>query len=339
MNVFKELSDMDRAEMTPDMINILKNIDFENIDKHPNILIAARIWDDRRYHAARVCYKFMRMIDDLIDNRKAKQEAISCLEKKEMTDQVNNWIECLYDTEHSDPFLTELVETMSRFRIPLSLFHRFTKSMLYDISHDGFCSIDEFLDYAEGASVAPASVFVHLCCLNESRKGYEPPPWEVADLARPCARFSYIVHIIRDFQQDQKENLNYFALDLLRQHHLTPSDLKSIASGGPVPPSFREMIGTYHELAGKYRAETIAVLNSLSGKLEERYLFSLYLIFQLYQMVYERIDVQNGNFTTGELNPNPQELRRKVMETAREWKESRAAEKRLPGVRAAAAKQ
>ena len=54
--------------MTPEMTRILNNIDFENIDKHPNILIAARIWDDDRYHAARVCYKFMRMIDDLIDN-------------------------------------------------------------------------------------------------------------------------------------------------------------------------------------------------------------------------------------------------------------------------------
>ncbi|MGW8314665.1 MAG: phytoene/squalene synthase family protein [Bacteroidales bacterium] len=318
------------------MTNILKNIDFENIEKHPNILIAARIWDDQRYHAARVCYKFMRMIDDLVDDRKAQEEAITCLERKMMTDQVNNWIECLYQEEHEDPFLLELVETVSRFRIPLSLFHNVTKSMLYDINNDGFESLEAFLDYAEGASVAPASVFVHLSCLRKTAHDYVPPQWEVTDLARPCARFSYIVHIIRDFQQDQKENLNYFALDILGRHGLTPADLKKIAGGAPIPDAFRNMIGEYVELANEYRERTLEVLERLSGQLEERYLFSLYLIFQLYQMVFDRINVQDGEFTTRELNPTPMEMKKRVMEAALEWESSKKTKKKLPGIRAAA---
>ena len=55
--------------------------------------------------------------------------------------------------------------------------------------------------------------------------------YNVIDVARPCALFSYIVHIIRDFQQDQMENLNYFALDVLRKHGLQPADLKAIEPG------------------------------------------------------------------------------------------------------------
>jgi phytoene/squalene synthetase len=299
--------------------DFIGKIDFEHIDKHPNILVAARIWDDRRFNAAKICYKFMRMIDDHIDDRKAGEQAITCLEQQMMTEQVNNWIDCLYKPDHRDPFLIELVETISTFHIPLKLFHNFTKSMLYDINNDGFSTVNEFLDYAEGASVAPASVFVHLCCLTESDHSYLPADFDIIEAARPCAIFSYIVHIIRDFQQDQKENLNYFALEVLEKYGLQPSDLKEIAYGAHVPDSFRKVIREYYELAEQYRKQTLQVLNALSGQLDDRYLFSLHVIYQLYKLVFDRINIEHGNFTTQELNPTPGELRNKVMEVAAGW--------------------
>jgi len=305
--------------MTPIITEYIRNIDFEHIDKHPNILVAARIWDDQRYNAAKLCYKFMRMIDDHIDNRKAKQEAISCLERKMMTDQLNDWIDCLYQTDHEDPFLSELVETVSRFHIPLQLFHNFTKSMLYDINNEGFTTIEQFLDYAEGASVAPASVFVHLCCLKETDDRYITAGFNVVDVARPCALFSYIVHIIRDFQQDQLENLNYFALDVLEKYGLQPADLKAIAHGATVPYTFRDVIREYYLLARRFEDETLQMLDMLSTRLNGRYLFSLHLIYQLYKMVFDRIDIEHGNFTTQELNPTPSELREKVSSVASTW--------------------
>jgi len=39
--------------------------------------------------------------------------------------------------------------------------------MVYDIYNDGFPTLQAFLDYAAGASVAPASIFVHLCGLTK----------------------------------------------------------------------------------------------------------------------------------------------------------------------------
>ena len=177
--------------MNKEISKIINNIAFENIEKHPNILIAARFWDDRRFHAAKVCYKFMRMIDDHIDDRKAKDVEISCLEKEELTEKVNSWIDCLDKTTDHDPFYIELADTISTFNIPLQLFHNFAKSMLYDIDHNGFDTLDQFMEYAEGASVAPASVFVHLCCLSEGDNGYTTPDYDIIEVARPCAIFSY----------------------------------------------------------------------------------------------------------------------------------------------------
>jgi phytoene/squalene synthetase len=302
--------------MDRDIKDIIDNIAFENIQKHPNILIAARFWDDRRYNAAKVCYKFMRMIDDFIDDRKAMEKEISCLEKEELNEKVNSWIECLDNSSGQDPFYMELADTVSTFKIPLELFHNFAKAMLYDINHTGFATLEDFMDYTEGASVAPATIFVHLCCLSEENGEYITPNYNVLDVARPCAVFSYLVHIIRDFQEDQLNNLNYFALDILRQHHLLPSHLKEIATGGPVPDSFRQVIGIYYEHAKYYREQTLLQLEDLSVKLSGRYLLSLHMIYNLYQMVFDRIDIKNGLFTSKELNPTPSEIRDKVVEIA-----------------------
>ena len=57
-----------------EFIALFETIDFEKIIDHPNILIAANFWDEERYQAARICYRFMRTLDDLIDNHKAEHK-------------------------------------------------------------------------------------------------------------------------------------------------------------------------------------------------------------------------------------------------------------------------
>jgi phytoene/squalene synthetase len=307
--------------MDKELRKIINSIEFGNIEKHPNILIAARFWDDRRYHAAKVCYQFMRMIDDFIDDRKSRDEEISCLEKEELSEKVKSWIDCLHITDGQDPFYLELADTISTFRIPLEFFHNFARAMLYDINHTGFSTLEDFMEYTEGASVAPASIFVHLCCLSEGEGEYIIPDYNIMDVARPCAVFSYLVHIIRDFQEDQMNNLNYFALDILATHNLLPVHLREIAGGGPIPDSFRQVIAVYCEHAKHYREKTLLQIDELSSKLSGRYLFSLNMIFHLYQMVYERINISQGRFTRTELNPTPSEIRDKVMEVASGWEQ------------------
>lgn len=305
--------------MDNELKDIIRNIPFEKIDKHPNILIAAMFWDDARYNAAVDCYRFMRMIDDMVDDRKASQEAFTCLEKQLITEQVTKWIACLDSASAEDPMIFKLSGTIEKFCIPLRLFHNFTRSMLFDVNHDGFASMDEFMEYTEGASVAPASVFVHLCCLTEDSKGYTAPGFDVVPVARHCARFSYLVHIIRDFQEDHMNNLNYFSADLLARNNLTPADLRDIAHGAPVTGPFRNLIREYYELADHYSRLTLLEIENLSEVVHGRYLLSLHIIYQLYRQVFDRIDLENGNFTTLELKPGPEEIRKKVLEVASEW--------------------
>lgn len=290
----------------------LGRIDFHKMKDHPNILIAARFWEDDRYEAARTIYKFMRSIDDMIDDRKALDGMLSCMEKKMYADQVNAWIDCLGLDRSNDPFFGEVTDTIHRFRIPLHFFYNFARSMVFDIHHDGFRTFDEFLDYAEGASNGPASVFVHLCCLENLQGEYVPANMNISDVARPCAIFSYLVHIIRDFQKDQFNNLNYFALDILEKHGLTPHELRQIARGGMIPDGFRAVVKEYKTQAGKYKEATEKMIRSLEGRLEDRYMLSLRIIFDLYLQIYDRIDPENGSFIMAELNPAPEEVKERV---------------------------
>jgi phytoene/squalene synthetase len=296
-------------------IKIFNSIDFDKIVDHPNILIAAKFWDDERYCAARICYKLMRTIDDLIDNHKANNRMIAVEERTDFEANVNDWLRMIIVSEECNPDQVELKRIMGKFRIPQWPIEAFARSMIYDINNDGFPTLATFLDYARGASVAPASIFVHLSGLTQKNGQFLDPPFNVKEAATPCAIFSYLVHIIRDFQKDHFNNLNYFADDLIRKNGLSRQDLVNISHGGPVTSGFRNLINEYYILADKYRLETIDVVNKIRPLLEPGYQLSLDIIFNLYLMVFERIDVEKGSFTTYELNPTPEETKQRVWET------------------------
>jgi phytoene/squalene synthetase len=302
-------------------LEILDSIDFHKIKDHPNILVAANFWEDDRFCAAKICYKFMRAIDDLIDNHKAKNKLIEPGERKEFVANVEDWLRMIIISKECNALQGELIETIEKFRIPLWPMEVFAKSMIYDINNDGFPTLDSFLEYSGGASVAPASIFVHLNGIQKTNGKYEVPPFDVRWAATPCAIFSYLVHIIRDFQKDQLNNLNYFADDLIKKNGLSRKLLREFANGKPVNKDFRNLIKGYYMLADEYRLETYNIIKEIRPMLEPRYQLSLEIIFDLYLMVFERINLKNGNFTTEELNPTPEETRERVFKVIMNFKE------------------
>jgi phytoene/squalene synthetase len=296
-------------------LKIFDSIDFHQIKDHPNILIAANFWEADRYSAAKTCYKFMRAIDDLIDNHKAKNKLIAADEREKFIANVDDWLRMIITSKECDSLQGKLIETIEKFRIPLWPMEAFAKSMIYDINNDGFPTLNAFLEYAGGASVAPASIFVHLNGLKKENGIYENPPFDVKWASTPCAVFSYLVHIIRDFQKDQLNNLSYFADDLIIKNGLSRNDLREFAEGKPVDSKFRNLVKQYYILADEYRLKTYDVIKQISPMLEPRYQLSLEIIFGLYLLVFEKIDVQNGRFTTEELNPTPEETKERVYKT------------------------
>lgn len=306
---------------TENYLEIFNQLDFNTILDHPNILIAASFWDEERYYAAKTCYKLLREIDDYVDDYKSKHPVISDIEKERMVAHVNGWIHRVREGKSGELRGGELTEVIHKFLIPLWPMEIFARSMIYDIHNNGFESVQSFLNYAQGASVAPASIFVHLCGIRKIDGHYMEPMFDIRETATPCAVFSYLVHIIRDFQKDQENNLNYFADNLLEKYGLNRKDLMEMANGGAIKNGFRKLIQEYIQLMDFYRQQTLTMIHRISPYLEPRYRLSLHIIFNLYLMVYERIDFVKGSFGTAELNPTSEEIKERVYQTIIDYQE------------------
>ena len=74
-------------------------------------------------------------------------------------------------------------------------------------------------------------------------------------------------------------------------------------------------------MADKYRRETYDMIREIRPSLGPRYQLSLEIIFNLYQMVFERIDVEKGKFTAAELNPTSDEIKERVFRTINDFQE------------------
>jgi phytoene/squalene synthetase len=254
----------------------------------------------------------MRTVDDLIDNRKSTSLTISDTEKQQLTAKVRDWLKAINNAMPYDSFHKQLAETRARFQIPLWPWVKLSKSMIYDLHHEGFKDFPAFLRYSQGAAVAPGSIYMHLCGVIKEGEHFRQPHYDIRIAARPLALFCYLVHIIRDFQKDQINNLNYFAENLVAENGLNQHLLKEIATESKINPGFRNLMQKYYDFAEYYRHKARLTLDRISRDLEPRYKLSLEIIYSLYLQIFERIDVSNGRFTTTELCPLPEEVQNRV---------------------------
>ena len=306
--------------MSADDFNFTEELDFRNVLKNPILDIAARLWEDERYEAFKTCYLSMRAIDDLIDGVKSHGGTLSEAERGHLASRINEWVRAIEDGNNNDVYQRRLAETLERFRIPLWPWRRLAESMIYDIYHNGFSTFQDFLTYSEGAAVAPGSGFTFLCGVRKVDGEYHPPPFNAQEVSRPTALYCYLIHIIRDFQKDQNENLNYFSDDLMAEYGMNTSMLREIAAGGEVSTGFRSLMGRYVKLAKGYGCESMDVLKKISPFLEPRYLLSLKVLHSLYDQILERVDVLNGSYTAFELNPSPEEIDERIKDTISSFK-------------------
>ncbi|MCP4684092.1 MAG: squalene/phytoene synthase family protein [bacterium] len=293
-------------------LDFAREIDFSKILTNPILDIAARFWDSERYAAFRVCYRSMRRIDDLVDDRKEQGEPITPEESTQMQQLMQDWLDAARAKAPGDDFQAEFLRTTNHFRIPLWPWERLCKAMIYDLSHNGYRNFRGFLRYAEGAAISPASVFMHLCGVTPKDGTFEPPSYDIRKGARDLALFSYLVHIVRDFQKDHLRGLNYFADDLLAEQSLHLPELADIAHTGRPTQAFRLLIRRYMQLAEYYRQRARATVDRLLPLLEPRYQLSLEIIYGLYLLTYQQIEPNRGRFSSKDTNASPERLQLRI---------------------------
>lgn len=290
-------------------LDFAREIPFDQILTNPILDIAARLWETDRYDAFKICYRSMRRLDDLVDHRKETGEPINAAEVELFTRMMADWVKQVAERKVTDPFVAQMVETTDRFAIPLWPWERLVRSMVYDLTHNGYASFLQFLRYTEGAAISPAAIFMHLIGLP---KVGDLPAYDIREGARALALFSYLVHIVRDFQKDHKANLNYFCDDLMTRAGVSREECTEIAQSEEPTKAFRRLIAEYVRLAEFYRQKARRKIDSLLPLLEPRYQLSLELIYQLYEQIFAKIDPEKGNFSGAELNPSEAEIKERI---------------------------
>lgn len=259
-----------------------------------NLFRAAQFLTARtRYHLFTSTYASMRVLDDAVDvDFLSKDRADRERSRPAALATIDRWVEQVESASRgefeagSDAFEPRIFTVLNRYLAESDLgcgpFHRLAGAMRHDARETELSTWDDFLAYCEGASVAPASVFIYIlaCRLEGGERTTLDLPKPPEEYARAMALFCYCVHILRDLGKDAARSPQLLTIprQLLREAgHDAPSFAAAVLSSdlagiGPVVRAFTARAADHAAEARK----TLAGLEGRLGKREHRILWTLF---------------------------------------------------------------
>lgn len=184
-------------------------------------------------------------------------------------------------------------------------------AMRRDVEEAPISDWPDFLSYCEGATVAPAAVFLYVL-QAEHRNGERElaAGLSAADLfnqARAMAVFCYLVHIVRDIARDGARGgqLVTVPADMLERHGLTRDGLLAADSAA--------LLKELTERAADYRAEADRMRAALAPSLPPRERTVLTALLSIYGELHDRL-MENPCSVLGAARPRAENFRSRLLE-------------------------
>lgn|SRR5574341_540789 len=274
----------------------------------PYLYLVARYFQDKeKYKAFCSTYASMRVIDDQIDSIPWRGR-LGLIQKLRYRKEIQNWLEKIEACQNGDsarqPIFLALQDTFTKFQIPLFPWRNLARAMQKDVGKDSFSTLQEFVQYAEGAAIAPATVFMFLLTAQGNAKGYcwEFSEKEIYRFARELALFCYLTHIIRDVSSDLqlgRSGLLYIPEKDLSKYGLGKQDLLGFKKKKAVNAEFKNLAAGYVKTARTYEAKGRKLLQKLNSHLEPDSCFILTLLLKFYSATLEKIEEADYNVFSG----------------------------------------
>lgn len=264
--------------------------------------------DPARYDAFCSLYALMRVIDDRVDDLPQDPGSFDAAAEH---DVLRSWEEALFaaaggaepapglGTRCGMPEARQLVTgaagAMERFPFPPSLWRNFFVAMHRDVEQVRFATYDEFLEYTEGASVAPTSIYLYLVAAgNADGSGVYrlPEGFDLVRCGRQLGLFSYLAHILRDLALDLgtgERGLLYVAREDLDRFGLDETMLREDLARGRARNELRRLAAELARRARAARDRGAAYLDALDGRLEADCGFILEVILAIYGQALEKL--------------------------------------------------
>lgn len=279
-------------------------------DQNNLYLVSRYFADPEKYRAFCALYAVMRLVDDRIDAIPSRTELAP--EARAFEHGVVEFWERAVEACRAGaaPVLTGIPEGLPadipdllhaftdasrRFPVPESLWRNFFAAMHRDLEEQRFATYREFLEYTEGAAVAPTTIYLYLVASRSPAAGEPyrlPEGFDLLGSGRQLGTFAYLGHILRDLASDLatgREGLLYLATDDLEAFGITEAMLFADLAQRQASPQLRLLVSELVERARGFLQHGRRLLQALDGTLTPDCAFILELIVTLYQEVVERI--------------------------------------------------
>lgn len=237
--------------------------------RKPHLFRVATLFPDRaRYLAFCAAYASMRWVDDHVDELAGSLEELEAWQREVAGNYSGIAGSIIYGPALADSF--------KKFELPLEPWLNMKKSMQLDLEQWGFASYQDFLVYAEGATVAPAAVFASLLLQRGNGVLFHlAVPYEtIRDAVREAAILCYEAHIVRDLKEDLSAGRNYFPVDELQQF-----GLENEHEAGE---KWRPYLRFYMNRAAMRRERALEAMNTIEAEMTPRERLMLHLLVEFY---------------------------------------------------------
>ncbi len=268
-----------------------------------NLYLTSQFFEDQaRYEAFISMYAVMRSIDDYIDN--ADKATLSHKDRLALKDGLDKWEHRIYNSYAEkplpDPLDISLSAAVKTFPVPIKVWLNFISAMRFDIDYHSFADFEQFLNYAEGAAVAPTEIYIFLLTSVRSWNGrYLMGDFDYEGCSRELGLFAYLVHILRDMVQDMKMGLIYLSIADLHAHDLDEVELKKIIVSGESDTRWLFLVRDICARAYDMEGHGLALAESQYPKMDLDCRFILCFIITIYQKLLDRIEKHPGDALHG----------------------------------------
>ena len=202
-----------------------------------NFSYAATLLPTKKREFFYASYAAMRIIDDIVDDEfLALDEHNRQTSREEYLSILKNWLKqvCSLNDATEGPLdirvITALKHTVGKSDMGSDQWKDLARSLQLDILECSMVSWSDFINYCEGATVSPASIYIYI-----SGSSYEPSDGYKYNLkkspryfAKNLAIYCYIVHILRDLAKDAKGSMRLITIpdEVLKEVKLTRSSIQ-----------------------------------------------------------------------------------------------------------------
>ena len=276
-------------------------------DRSNLFLTSQFIADPQRYQAFLSMYAVMRVVDDSIDEVEDKQ-TLSPAKRQQLHALLDDWmsrIDQAYAQSPRDGALDRaLAWALRLFPVPVAYWQRFIEAMHSDIDHARFARFDDFMRYAQGATVAPTSLYVYLLSAEPDANGiYLVKDFDYAQCGHDLGVFAYLAHILRDVREDAlvgSRGLIYLSLDELAAHDLRDDDICRFALAGAGDARFAALVESLVARAQVFAKTGAELVQAVLPRLDADRAFVLRLIVAYYQALLDEVKQAGARLFAGE---------------------------------------